>query len=217
MREFFLQTVDEHSGYILAERPCVVPSLDALRSIINPEPADSDLSGTYRLEREEAEAIMQLCRIRLHPGTYQMQLESWDKCEGLSYRLHAGRELPLMLSRLKPFSYLYGIVPPNERCVEIPEYLFDPYVDAGFFVKREYSLRATDAAPPIKALRYVLYALKHEAWRIDAFILLQNTAEKTGWNEALTRMEGTLLGYEEWQNDAFIEQMNRAVPLGAPI
>jgi hypothetical protein len=118
------------------------------------------------------------------------------------------------LSRLKPFSYLYGTVPPKEHFVEIPEYLFDPYVDAGLFVKRDYSLRLVDIShESIKAHRYVLYALKHEAWRIDAFILLQNTAEKTGWNEAMTRMEGTLLGYEEWQNDAFVEQMNRAVSL----
>jgi hypothetical protein len=38
-------------------------------------------------------------------------------------------------------------------------------------------------------------------------ILLLDTAAQTGWNEGFTRMEGSLLGYEAWQNDIFIERI----------
>lgn len=204
MRQFFLQTVDEPSFLILSEVPCGTPSRDALRAIVEPDPEDEDIQETYLLERVQVDAIMQLCKIQLDLGQHQFQLASWDECDGLPYRLHAGRELPLMLSGAKPLSYLYGTIPPNEHFVEIPEYLFDPYVDIGRFVKRQRSLFREGWA---MGMRQVLYALKEEAWRIDAFFLVQDTAHKTGWNEALTRMEGTLLGYEEWQNDAFIGRM----------
>lgn len=44
-------------------------------------------------------------------------------------------------------------------------------------------------------------ALPQEAWRIDAYLLLGATAEKSGWNAGFERMEGSLLGYEGWHND----------------
>ena len=71
--------------------------------------------------------------------------------------------------------------------------------------------------------RRVLYALPSQQWRIDAYLLLYETAEKSGWNEDLERMEGTLLGYEGWQNELNIERKFRstqseesATPAGAP-
>ena len=41
-------------------------------------------------------------------------------------------------------------------------------------------------------------------WRIDAYLLLHQTAIKTGWREGFERMEGSFLGYKEWQNDAIL-------------
>jgi hypothetical protein len=67
-------------------------------------------------------------------------------------------------------------------------------------IKREFVCGLSQSS----GMRYVLYALRSEEWRIDAYILLKLTAEVSGWNQALERMEGTLLGYEEWQNNAYI-------------
>jgi hypothetical protein len=217
MRRYFLQCIDEDSGFVIEEVPCGSLPLPALRRIVNPCPGDPDIKDTYLLSPEQIDALKQLCQLRVLPRqsfgqvSCQMQLTSWDNDEGLSYRLHTCRELPLMLMGIKPLSLLYGTVPTTEGFVEIPEYLFDPYVEAGRFVKRDYCLLVgTSDLIRFRSIRYVLYALRHEAWRIDAFIVLQHTASKTGWNEALTRMEGTLLGYEEWQNDVFINQMNQS-------
>ena len=42
-------------------------------------------------------------------------------------------------------------------------------------------------------------------WRIDAFILLDHAAARSGWNETATRLEGALLGYEHWQTEEFLK------------
>jgi hypothetical protein len=60
-----------------------------------------------------------------------------------------------------------------------------------------------------KGTRVLLYSLRHEEWRIDAFALVQNTAARTGWNESLERIVGSLLGYDEWQNDAYMEYLSK--------
>jgi hypothetical protein len=47
----------------------------------------------------------------------------------------------------------------------------------------------------------VLFCLPGEEWRFKAYDLMCQLSEKIGWNDTLERMEGTLLGYEDWQND----------------
>ena len=60
-----------------------------------------------------------------------------------------------------------------------------------------------------RAARIVMYALPHQEWRIDAMILLLETAAKSGWSEGFERMQGSLLGYEDRQNDIYIERIFR--------
>ena len=61
-----------------------------------------------------------------------------------------------------------------------------------------------EVAIPVRRLR-VLYALPEESWRINAYILLLKTSKKSGWSEGFERMEGSLLGYTDEQNDAYLE------------
>jgi hypothetical protein len=90
-------------------------------------------------------------------------------------------------------------------------HLFDHYVEAGRFVKREFVAPLNEAPslnrPQLLGIRYVLYATSHEDWRIDAFIELLAKGETYGWSEELERMEGTLLGYEDWQTDIHINNL----------
>ena len=39
--------------------------------------------------------------------------------------------------------------------------------------------------------------------------LLIDSAAKSGWSEGFERIQGSLLGYEDWQNDIFIENIYR--------
>ena len=55
--------------------------------------------------------------------------------------------------------------------------------------------------------RTVYYTPKGEEWRIPAWKLILHAAGKSGgWNEYFERLEGMLFGYEDWQNDWWINE-----------
>jgi hypothetical protein len=58
-------------------------------------------------------------------------------------------------------------------------------------------------------LRSAMYASPHQEWRINAMTLLMDSAAKCGWSEGFERVQGSLLGYEDWQNDIFMEKIYR--------
>ena len=116
------------------------------------------------------------------------------------YLIHTNRELAMMLEGKKPLAAFCDVHPKNHDAEVIPEQDFAPYVKTGTFIKREH---ITAGSP--HGTRRVLYALPNEEWRINAYLLLWETAEKVGWNEGFERMEGRLLGYDEWQNDFHID------------
>ena len=116
-----------------------------------------------------------------------------------------------MLKRGKPFAH-FGDYYPSEPSEEIiPELAFAPYVAQGIFVKREYIELLSGAHRPdevsIKGVRHVLYARAKEAWRIDAFIAMKGAAATAGWSIGFERLEGILLGYEEWQSEEHLAKL----------
>jgi hypothetical protein len=115
-----------------------------------------------------------------------------------------------MLAGSKPMSAFVDDHPALHGLYIIPERQFEPYVAAGRIAKREMIDPPGEDAPVVRGQRIgsrrVLYALPAEVWRIEAYLLLWRTAEKAGWNEGFERMEGSLLGYEDWQNDVHIER-----------
>ncbi len=46
-------------------------------------------------------------------------------------------------------------------------------------------------------------------WRIPAWKLVAEASRKSGWNDSFERLEGMLLGYDEWQNDWWAEHRRR--------
>ncbi len=116
------------------------------------------------------------------------------------YVIHTGRELELMLQGKKPLSVFCDDIESSYSEEIIPEKAFAPFVLNGTLKKREHISGVT----PLQ-LRRVLYAVLSEEWRLDAFLLLREVADKSGWNESMERMEGRLLGYEEWQCDFHIQ------------
>jgi len=108
-----------------------------------------------------------------------------------------------MLQGKKPFAAFCDEIESSYNEEIIPELSFAPYVAQGAISRRE----VIEKAPP-PVLRRVLFALPGEEWRIDAYMLLWEVAEKSGWNDSLERMEGRLLGYEDWQCDFHIQYRN---------
>ena len=79
--------------------------------------------------------------------------------------------------------------------------MFDRHVDAGRFVKAEYVEPDNSRGPHLLGWQTILYALPGEAWRTDAMIALRLSET---WSDAHEREEGRLLGYTQWQCDAYM-------------
>lgn len=133
---------------------------------------------------------------------------------------HTGRELELMLQRKKPLSMFYDDADfPDDESV-IPQQAFDRFVADGLFAKGEEVFEMAihpQTHQPIR-VKYVLYALREEAWRIPAMFLLLKTSLSTTTkpDEGLDRMESALLGYTNEQSDSYHGRRVAAGPLRSP-
>ena len=129
------------------------------------------------------------------------------------HKVHTGRELALMRAGAKPLAAFSDVNLSLHGLYVIPEREFEPHVAAGRIIERQHIDPPAKGAPVVRGqrigMRRVLYALPGEQWRIDAYLLLWKTAEKSGWNEGFERLEGALLGYEDWENDYHIEHFFR--------
>jgi hypothetical protein len=94
----------------------------------------------------------------------------------------------------------------------IPENRFTPYVRSGDFVRGETTVVGA-YHPRLKRnveVKYVFYALRQEAWRIPAMILVLNQQLKVRMpSEAMDRITGALLGYTEEEIDAYCTHYRR--------
>jgi hypothetical protein len=121
---------------------------------------------------------------------------------------HGGRELELMLAGRKPLALFYDDAGEPAGEAAIPEGRFDPYVARGDFVKGEAMLELPDPELGAPArVRYVLYALSDERWRIPAMVLALDLLGRTPGlaDEGLERMICALLGYTPEETAACLD------------
>jgi len=113
-----------------------------------------------------------------------------------------------MLKGIKPLAYFSDLIFDDSDMWE-PDEAFEWQVELGTFVKhevRELCEPYTHNGHLIKGEWSRFYALKDEAWRIPAFLLLKKLMKRHPWSDAFERMEGTLLGYTDEQNDEWLER-----------
>jgi hypothetical protein len=85
------------------------------------------------------------------------------------------------------------------------EHRFDHWVAEGL-LHREEVIEPFEPFRGYLGIRTVYYTPKGEEWRIPASKLISQAASKSGgWNEHFERLEGMLFGYEDWQNDWWID------------
>jgi hypothetical protein len=193
--KLILEIIDPNTECPMRNIELEVPDLTAISSLLGI--GEIEDHGYYWLDAHDTARFTLHFNIPLAESS-TAALRRRARFDDLPYQIHTNRELLLMLNGVKPLAAFAEEHPCLAEDSFIPERLFDPYVAAGRFIKREYvDTRVMQGY----RLRRVLYARPEEAWRIDAYILLCHTQEKTGWNDSLERMEGHLLGYEEWQTD----------------
>jgi hypothetical protein len=203
-RRFVLEALDDTTECPIEEVAFEVDDIEELCTIVGTNVADID-RFSYEPELEQVARLKLRFKVAFEPGSLIVRLRAHSRLDDLPYKVHTNRELALMLKGSKPLAYFYGQYPPHPDIEEIPERLFDPHVAAGRFVKREYVVPMPGGK--VLGTQHVLYALPNQEWRINAMILLYDTATETGWSEGFERMQGALLGYEAWQNDIFIERI----------
>lgn len=202
-RDFYIQIVDEDSFIAVDEFFLGSWSIQEVAERIGCDPISLVPGSFFFLEGEVKNKVENLFEIDLSRENCAASLISWSASDGLPYRTHSGRELILMKEGLKPLSVFTSMVPAPPGALALPTYLFADFVSSGRILTRTYC-KLLDKNPLFNGLEVVLYATPAEAWRLDAYILVRATARKLGWSEPLVRMEGTLLGYSEWQNNVFI-------------
>jgi len=211
-RRFILEAIDADLGYPAFEALFVVARPEELRAILGEAAAeDPDLNWVYTLEPEELLAISRKFEVPFDPQGRTTRLYQWTHAREVPYLIHTGYELALLLEGRKQFARMSYEYPP-ERHPE--EERFDRYVTQGVLHKE---VELEPFARPIRGkfgqtfegVRYAYYTRKGEEWRIAAWKLVSKASAKAGWNESFERLEGMLFGYEEWENDWWIEDLRK--------
>jgi len=211
-RRFILQAIHPDYGCTAFETMFVVEKLEELRGLLGPDAeSDPDLEHFYTLESNEIAAINQRFDVGFDPLGRTTCLYKWTERRSVPYLIHTGYELLLMLEGRKQFARMYLEYPPmrhhDEEC-------FDRYVAQGLLYKVvelekfDQPIRSNDGRL-MEGIRTAYYTRKGEEWRIQAWQLIKAASRKTGWNDTFERLEGMLFGYEDWQNDWWIEQIRQ--------
>jgi hypothetical protein len=188
----------------VVERP---EELHAL--LVDAATSDPDLEYLYTLEPGEVAAITHHFDVGFDPQGRETCLHKWTQRREVPYLVHTGYELALMLEGRKQFARMSFEYPPAQHPGEDR---FDRYVAQGLLHK-EVEFEPFDRPHRMRngrvfeGMRVAYYTRKSEEWRILAWKLVSKASAKDGWNDTFERLEGMLFGYEDWQNDWWIEDL----------
>jgi hypothetical protein len=206
-QRFVFQGFDPETGSVSVERRVFIDDVDAVRLIIGDDADDDpELRHSYQPEPAELAAIGALCKPPVVPDVMFTRIGRWSPLNDVPYLVHTGFELPLMLDGRKPLA-VFGDGYPS---VWFDEYLapFEPFIRAGRIVRRVIDTpmpRLKTMRPDLDGMRDVYFALPGKEWRIDAYIEMREAARQSSWDANFERRQGALLGYEDWQNDWWLE------------
>jgi len=135
------------------------------------------------------------------------RLQIIDLDNDLPYLTHTNRELALMKTGRKPLSVFSGHQISDIESLIYAKH-FDSLVKSGQLSTAEYNLTAERKLLPGSRSDKnftLMYAMKGEEWRMDTYVLLRNTVAHVGlWSDDYERVFGSLLGYTDVENDAWI-------------
>ena len=210
---FILQAIDPEYGHPAFETMFVVDKPQELRALIGIDPeVDPDFERFYWLEPQEISAVIRHFGLGFDPDGRRTALIKWTDQPVAPYLVHTNYELVLMIDGRKHFARMHGDFYPPRRFDG--EEQFDRYVAQGLLHKEEQLDKFPESTllkdgRTAEGLRTVYYTRKGKEWRIPAWKLIEKAAAKSGWNEDFERMEGMLFGYEDWQNDWWLDNIRR--------
>ncbi len=213
-QRFILQATDPDYGHPAFETMFAVEQPDELRSLLDIDAEkDPEFEGTYFLEADEVAILVRRYDLGFDPAGRKGRLYPWrPPSTECPYLIHTGYELVLMIDGRKKFARMSMEYPPHKHW---DEELFDRFVGQGILHKEVELVSFPKAARGVEGrhfdgIRIAYYTPKGEEWRIAAWRLVEEASRKTGWNEHFERLEGMLFGYEDWQNDWWIEDIRKS-------
>ncbi len=206
-----LEEIDPGTACVQAQASLNIQGVDEIEGLIDIDfEGDLEVEFEYELSPEAMAAIKDRYGIENITGEVCGRLRRRNALDDLPYQIHTGRELLLMKSGIKPMSFFAYFEGDDSGLKEEVDFSFGPYVASGAIERREHQVIVHQLDPQHQRnVRYVIYTLPGEAWRAHALILLKQSGLKSGWSEGMERMEGALLGYEDWQNDVHLEMVFR--------
>ncbi|MFS8979134.1 hypothetical protein PO002_32380 [Cupriavidus necator] len=202
---FILEAIDEDLLYPCLATRLRTTDLAKLRSVlaINDDD-DPSLEKAYFLSPSETVALCDAFDLKFDAGMREVVMFKDCVHSRSPYLFHTGYELPLLLEGRKKLAFFYFDSGDHSSFVSRLKERFDHYVAAGLLHAEEdlYALPDHDG----RSAGEIYYAAKGEAWRIPALRLIRKASGVAGgWNEIFERLEGTLMGYEDWQNDWWLD------------
>jgi hypothetical protein len=213
---FILEAFDRDLWCPIAQTLFHAADIAALRAILKEDANDDpELRHCYHLDNHQLAALAARFGVKFDRSEFAsadlvIGLFRWHPLSEAPYLIHTGYELPLLLDGRKKLARMIHEYPPMTFD---GEHRFDHWVAEGL-LHREEVIEPFDA--PTKGylgLRTVFYTPKGEEWRIPARELIWRGCRK-GWNEHFERLEGMLFGYEDWQNDWWINQKSQRGAFG---
>jgi|GEM_PF-692363 len=205
---FILEAFDRDQWCAVLQALIHVTDLGTIRAILG-ETAEDDpeLRHSYQLDDEELAAVVTEFGVAFDPaqletGNIEISLFRRRRRCDAPYLVHTGYELPLLLDGRKKLARMSHGYPP---ATFDGEDRFEPWVANGFLHREEVVEPFDSPVNQHLGHRTVYYTPKGEEWRIPASKLIWEASGKSGgWNEYFERLEGMLFGYEDWQNDWWI-------------
>jgi hypothetical protein len=199
---FFLQNIDTQTNCPSEEVGIAPIDNSELANALGIADVEVDINFPAELSSPQVLGIIRKYDLNFPQDAERVRIRRRFAHDDLPYKIHTTRELLMMIKGKKPLA-VFSIQVDNGRLAE--EDYFEAYVSKGTFIKREYCEILTIRPGKDLHQRHVLFARPSQEWRIDAYILLMQTASLQGWNLALERMQGSLLGYTDRENDSFID------------
>ncbi len=215
MPRFLIEAFDRERWCPVLQAMFPVDDPEALRAILaGMADDDPELEKTYFLDDEELAAIVATFNVsfdaaQLDCKDLEIRLFRWRPSDQTPYLTHTGYELPLLLEGRKKLARMSGLYPPMTF---EGEDRFEHWVAKGVLHREEVNEPfdkpvQTSYGQTCLGHRTVYYTPKGEEWRIQASKLIWDASGKSGgWNEYFERLEGMLFGYEDWQNDWWINE-----------
>ena len=205
-----IEEIDPDTNSVLSSAPLELSDVSDIANIIDIDfSGDNAISYVYDLSNDDITKLIEKFTLNGLGSIGIGRIRRRVKVDDLPYAVHTGRELLLMLKGDKPMSFFTYRANDDSGTKEETEKAFLPYVSEGLIIKHEHKMDRRRNDGSYVKVEYLIYTLPTETWRANALVALKEAGARSGWSEGMERMEGTLLGYSDLQNDIFIETMFR--------